>query len=68
MARKVPDRMVVYIRDIRNITGKSRSSAQRMLQHVRIEHNKLPRELVSIQEFCATYGLNFEDVKDYFKD
>ena len=66
--KKIPDRMVVYNRDIRNITGKSRSAAHRMMQEVRQVFNKQPGELVSVHEFCAVYALDIEKVKDYFKD
>lgn len=60
--------MIVFNRDIRNITGFSRSQAHRIMQRIRIIHNKRPGDFITILEFCAAYGLDVKEVKEYFKD
>ena len=61
----VPDRIVIYPRDVQNITGCSERSARRILQRIRIANKKTDEQFVSVTEFCAYTGLKEEDVRRF---
>jgi predicted DNA-binding transcriptional regulator AlpA len=58
----IPHRIVVYPKDVMNITGLSRRSAQRLLERVRKASGKGEGSFVSIEEFCQFTGLKEEAV------
>jgi hypothetical protein len=64
---KVPHRVVLYARDIRNITGKSESSARRLLRRIRLVFAKSEGEFVTIHEFCAVTGIQKDVVTEFLK-
>ena len=65
--RRIPDRIVIFARDIVNITGLSLRTAQRMIHKIRKIYGKPELQFVTIYEFCAVYGLHVEDVKLYLR-
>jgi hypothetical protein len=56
-------RVCIYPKDIQRITGKSYRQSIRMLQKIRTDLNKLPNELVSIEEFCQYTSLKYEQIE-----
>jgi len=57
MDKKVPQRLVIYPKDVVNITGKSVQSARRILQKIRQRQGKGKDECITILEFCAYMGI-----------
>lgn len=55
-------RVCIYAKDIQRITGKSYRQSSRILQQIKLSSNKLPNQLVSIEEFCTYTGLKYEQV------
>jgi hypothetical protein len=64
---KVPGRIVVYGRDVQNITGLKERSARYVLQRVRLAYGKAQGEYVTIEEFCAFTGIDEKLVKEYIR-
>lgn len=61
----VPPRLVIYPKDVMNITGCSNRTARRKLEKIRRHYNKSKDAYVSIEEFCAFVGLKEERVKQF---
>jgi hypothetical protein len=62
---KVPARVVIYTRDVQNITGVKERTARYVLQRVRLAFGKTQGEFVTIAEFCAVTGIEEETVRSY---
>jgi hypothetical protein len=58
----LPHRIVIYAKDIMNITGCSSRTARRKLAEIRKKFNKPKQAYISIEEFCAFTGLREERV------
>lgn len=58
-------RIVLSIKDIQRLTGRSERQSRRILTAVRKMFGKRPRQPVSIQEYCRYTGLREEDVARY---
>jgi hypothetical protein len=61
----VPKRIVIYAKDIENITGRSERTARKLLQQIRVKYNKQKGEFVTVKEFCSFTGLEEEEVKQF---
>jgi hypothetical protein len=59
--------MVIYSKDIINITGCKDRTARKMLQLIREKYRKEKNGLISISEFCEYTGLRETDVKNYMR-
>jgi hypothetical protein len=64
---KVPDRTVIYPRDIVNIAGISLLAAQRLLRKIRKAVGKPRGAWVTVKEFCAFCYINEEDIQKYLR-
>ena len=63
--KKIPLRMILYTKDIINITGKSNRMCRKMLQHVRDAFGKTRKQFVTVKEFCFVFGLNEDHVNTF---
>ena len=61
----VPNRIVVYARDVQNITGCRERTARHILQQIRAVNNKGPVQFVTVSEFCAFTGLKEVEVRAF---
>ncbi|MEI3800373.1 hypothetical protein SAMN05660461_5317 [Chitinophaga ginsengisegetis] len=61
----IPKRMVIYARDIENITGRSERTARLMLQRIRETFGKNQGQFISVSEFCQYTGLKEEEVNRF---
>lgn len=64
---KLPQRVVLYPKDIENITGRSDRTARKLLQKIKKARGKSKDEFVTIKEFCAFTGIDEELVKDFLQ-
>jgi hypothetical protein len=60
-------RVVVYPKDIMQITGRSERYSREILKKIKELHNKQKHQLVSMQELCDYLGLNLEEIKTTVK-
>ena len=56
-------RLMLSIKDIINITGKSRATAWRLSTAIKKRFNKGRYAYITVEEFCAFTGLKEEKVK-----
>ncbi|PSL44150.1 hypothetical protein CLV51_10615 [Chitinophaga niastensis] len=61
----IPNRIVIYAKDIRNITGRSERTARKMLQQIREANGKKRGDLVTVVEFCRFTGIEEELVTQF---
>lgn len=66
--QKLPCRIIIYPKDVVNITGRSEQTARRIIRKVRQAFGKSPDDFVTIQEFCAVYGIDEKFVREFLKD
>ena len=60
-------RVVIYPKDIMQITGKSERYSREILRKIKDLHKKQKHQLVSLQEFCDFIGLNTDEVEQKLK-
>jgi ribosomal protein S3 len=65
MITPIPQRVIIYTKDVENITGKKNKAARRLLQKVREQSGKTNEELVTIQDFCLATGIPEEIVRPF---
>jgi hypothetical protein len=61
----LPNRIVVYAKDIMNITGRRERAARKLLASIRRRYKKRRGTFVSIEEFCTYTGLKAEHVSAF---
>lgn len=67
MQKIIPDRMVIFARDIQNITGRSERTSRLLMQKIRKALGKKVGQFISIAEFCQYTGLSEEEVRSFLK-
>jgi hypothetical protein len=63
----IPHRMVIYARDIENITGRSERTSRLLLQRIREAFGKNSGQFISVSEFCQFTGLKEVEVNRYLR-
>ena len=61
----IPNRIVIYPKDVMNITGRRERTARKLLSRIRKKYNKAKGSFISLEEFCAFTGLNQEQVAKF---
>lgn len=62
---KIPTRMIIYSKDVMNITGRSSRQSSRLLSEIRKHFHKSGKSHITIQEFCKHTMLKEEEVRKY---
>ncbi len=62
MKKNVPQRMVIYTKDVINITGRGAQASRKLLRQIRERLGKTEEEFISIAEFCMCTGLSEEKI------
>lgn len=62
MQEKIPVRIVIYAKDVINITGRRERAAWKMLAQIRKKYKKEKGQFVTIDEFCEYTGIKEERV------
>jgi len=65
MQNLIPNRIVIYARDIENITGRKERTARLLLQRIRKANGKGPGQFVTVIEFCQYTGLKEVEVNRF---
>ena len=63
MQQTIPNRIVIYAKDVMNITGRKERAARKLLAQIRKKYKKQKGEFISIDEFCEYTGLDETRVK-----
>lgn len=61
----VPTRIVIYAKDVMNITGRSERTARKILQQIRKAAGKKRGDMVTVSEFCQFTGIDQHLVTDF---
>jgi hypothetical protein len=64
---KIPLRVVIYPKDVENITGLGDRASRKLLQKIKSGLGKSRTMFVTIPEFCVCTGIPEELVKDFLK-
>ncbi|MBK8521259.1 MAG: hypothetical protein WAT20_15430 [Ferruginibacter sp.] len=65
MQQTIPNRIVIYAKDIMNITGRKERAARKLLAGIRKKYKKRRGEFISIDEFCEFTSLQKESVREF---
>ncbi len=65
MHQTIPNRIVIYAKDIMNITGRRERAARKLLAQIRKKYGKKRGEFISVKEFCNFTGLDENLVKEF---
>ena len=60
---KMPTRIVIYAKDIMNITGRGERTARQMMADIKKKFDRTSRGGIIIDDFCSYTGLKHETVK-----
>ncbi len=63
--KTIPNRMVIYPKDVMNITGRRERTARKLLTRIRKKLNKEKNAFISLEEFCSFTGLKPDHVTQY---
>jgi hypothetical protein len=63
----LPHRIVIYTKDVSNITGLKPRTAQKLLYRIRRSLNKEEGSLVTVHDFCRYTGIKEEHVIPFLK-
>jgi hypothetical protein len=63
----IPNRLVIYTKDVMNITGRKERTAQKLLAQIRAHYQKSKEDFITLSEFCTFTGLKEEQVLPFLK-
>ena len=58
----IPNRIVIYAKDISNITGRKERTARKMIAQIRKKYKKKKGDFISVKEFCQFTGLEEDSI------
>ncbi|MEJ8841485.1 hypothetical protein WG954_03765 [Lacibacter sp. H375] len=64
---RIPPRVVLYPKDVENITGRRGRTARQLLQKIRNALGKSKDEFITIKEFALFTGIDEELIKDFLQ-
>jgi len=64
---KLPIRIVLYPKDVKNITGLSGRAARGIIQRIKNTFGKSSHQFVTVKEFSTFYGIDEELIKDFLQ-
>lgn len=68
MPQLTPNRIVIYAKDISNITGRKERAARKLIARIREKYQKENGSFITIFEFCEFTGIPKESVKEFLKN
>jgi hypothetical protein len=63
----IPGLIIIYPKDIVNITGRKERTARDMLSRLRKHLGKQQKDLITFEEFCTFYKLDPATIKPFLK-
>jgi hypothetical protein len=58
----IPPRIVIYTKDVMNITGRKERTARKLLSEIRKQQGKKQTDFITVEEFCQYTGLREEKI------
>lgn len=68
MQQTIPNRIVIYAKDITNITGPKERAARKLIAKIRKKYSKEKGAYITIFEFCEFTGLKPENVTSFLNN
>jgi hypothetical protein len=68
MQQTIPNRIVIYAKDVMNITGRKERAARKLLAQIRKKYRKKKGSFISIDEFCEFTSLKKESVREFLSN
>jgi len=65
MQQTIPNRIVIYAKDIMNITGRRERAARKLLARIRKKYKKKKGTFITIKEFCEFTDIDADLVKSF---
>ncbi len=65
MQQTIPNRIVIYAKDVMNITGRKERAARKLLASIRKKYKKKKGAFISVKEFSDFTGLDIDLVKTF---
>ena len=65
MQQTIPNRIVIYAKDVMNITGRKERAARKLIAKIRKKYNKENGTFIFVKEFCLFTGLEESLVTDF---
>ena len=65
---KKPNRIMIYPRDIQNITGKKSRTATRIHNQIKKHFGKMKNDFLTVTELCQYWRLDRETVNAFLDD
>jgi hypothetical protein len=66
--QKMPKRIVIYAKDVENITGRKPRTARKLLHRIREQNGKQKDAFVTVKEFCLYTGIEEDEVREFLLD
>ncbi len=66
--KTIPHRIIIYAKDIENITGRRRRTCYAILEKIKKHYNKKKEDFITIKEFCEFMSISEDLVKDFLVD
>lgn len=66
--KMIPPRIIIYAKDIENITGRRKRTCYTILEKIKKHYKKKKDDLVTIKEFCEFMRIDEDLVKDFMID
>jgi len=65
MQQAIPNRIVIYAKDIMNITGRKERAARHLLAQIRKKYKKNKGSFITTKEFCEYTGIAEELIRSF---
>ena len=65
MQQTIPNRIVVYAKDIMNITGRKERAALKLLAEIRKKYKKKKGSFITTKEFCEFTDIDEDLIKSF---
>jgi len=66
--KKKPNRIMIYPRDIQNVTGKGSRTASRIHNQIKRHYGKMKNDFLTVMELCRYWKLDIEIVNAFIDD
>jgi hypothetical protein len=64
----IPKRIVIYPKDVQNITGRKELAARKLINKIKAEFGKTKQGFVTVNEFCKFTGIPPDEVYKFMID
>ncbi|MDX2189308.1 MAG: hypothetical protein SFY32_05555 [Bacteroidota bacterium] len=67
MDNRIPNRIVIYTKDIQNITGRKERTARKLMSELKRKVGKQEYGFLTVEEFCKLTGFKEEQIRPFLK-